>query len=110
MLKIGKLNNCLAICDLSGSKSGTPVEVSVALGLLISESSEDPWKGKLKEHQKIKRLFVFSDIEFNQASRKQRYQNNEVPENEWETDYGVIQQKFRAKGYRKVPEILFWNL
>lgn len=39
----GKLTNCIAICDVSGSMSGTPMEVSVALGLLVSELSEKPW-------------------------------------------------------------------
>lgn len=45
--KKGKLTNCMAICDVSGSMSGIPMEVSVALGLLISELSEEPWKGQL---------------------------------------------------------------
>ncbi|KAK4367114.1 hypothetical protein RND71_014994 [Anisodus tanguticus] len=125
LAKKGKLTNCHAICDVSGSMSGTPMEVSVALGLLISEPSEEPWKGKLitfshnpefhikvfdkilevavkgklNEGQMIKRLFVFSDMEFDQASR--------TP---WETDYQVIQRKFKEKGYYRVPEIVFWNL
>ncbi|KAI4336528.1 hypothetical protein L6164_015044 [Bauhinia variegata] len=47
MLKKGKLKNCLAICDVSGSMSGIPMEVSVALGVLVSELSEEPWKGKV---------------------------------------------------------------
>ncbi|KAI3854459.1 hypothetical protein MKW92_010084 [Papaver armeniacum] len=163
--KIGKLNDCLAVCDVSDSMNGTPMEVCVALGLLISELSKNPWKGKvitfstnpqihkikgdslisktgfirkmdwggstdfqkvfdqilqvavqgkLKENQMIKRLFVFSDMEFNQASRKADYweqmENGSAEENEWETDYRVIQKKFRAAGYKKVPEIVFWNL
>ncbi|WMV47986.1 hypothetical protein MTR67_041371 [Solanum verrucosum] len=36
LAKKGKLTNCMAICDVSGSMNGTPMEVSVALGLLIS--------------------------------------------------------------------------
>ncbi|KAM7488260.1 hypothetical protein LguiB_025744 [Lonicera macranthoides] len=150
LAKKGKLTNCMAICDVSGSMEGTPMEVSVALGLLISELSEEPWKGKLitfsanpqlqiitgnslksktkcikrmdwnmntnfqrvfnrilevavegklREDQMIKRLFVFSDMEFDQASK-----------NDWETDYKVIKRKFKKKGYKKVPEIVFWNL
>ncbi|OVA17402.1 protein of unknown function DUF2828 [Macleaya cordata] len=146
----GKLRDCMAICDVSGSMMGTPMEVCVALGLLISDMSEDPWKGKLitfstnpqlhkiqgdnlrsktnfvrrmewqlstdfqkvfdlilgvavngnlKDDQMIKRLFVFSDMEFDQASK-----------NDWETDYQAIQRKFREKGYMSVPEIVFWNL
>ncbi|KAL8493447.1 hypothetical protein ACS0TY_024599 [Phlomoides rotata] len=47
MAKKGTLNNCLAICDVSGSMSGIPMEVSVALGVLVSELSEEPWKGRL---------------------------------------------------------------
>ena len=45
MTKKGKLTNCIAVCDVSGSMNGTPMEVSVALGLLVSELSEEPWKG-----------------------------------------------------------------
>lgn len=147
----GKLRNCLAICDVSGSMFGLPMEVSVALGVLVSELSEEPWKGKLitfsanpklqmvmgknlksktdfvrnmewgmntnfqkvfdlilqvaeqgnlKPDQMIKKLFVFSDMEFDQAS--------ETP---WETDYQAIVRKFREKGYDNcMPEIIFWNL
>ncbi|XP_057806519.1 uncharacterized protein LOC131021375 [Salvia miltiorrhiza] len=151
MAKVGKLSNCLAICDVSGSMYGIPMEVSVALGVLVSELSEEPWKGKLitfsanpqlqrvrgeslkektefvrrmewggntdfqkvfdmilkvavkgklKAEEMIKRLFVFSDMEFDQASM-----------NPWETDYEAIVRKYRKKGYGEcVPEIVFWNL
>jgi hypothetical protein len=151
LLKKGKMKNCLAVCDVSGSMYGTPMEVSVALGLLVSELSEEPWKGKvitfsaeprlhvikgdnlksktefvrymdwgfntdfqkvfdrildvavngnLKEDQMIKRIFVFSDMEFDEASA-----------NSWETDYQAITRKYSEKGYGSaVPQIVFWNL
>ncbi|KAF5741203.1 hypothetical protein HS088_TW10G00198 [Tripterygium wilfordii] len=151
LLQKGNLSNCMAVCDVSGSMSGIPMEVSVALGVLVSELAEEPWKGKLitfsespelqkvegeslrdktnfvrsmawgmntnfqkvfdlilqvavtgnlKEKQMIKRLFVFSDMEFDQASA-----------NPWETDYQVIVKKFTLQGYGSaVPEIVFWNL
>ncbi|KAK1362509.1 GPI inositol-deacylase PGAP1-like protein [Heracleum sosnowskyi] len=149
MTKNGKLTNCIAVCDVSGSMEGTPMEVSVALGLLVSELSEEPWKGQvitfseepqlhiikgntlkekcqfvknmhwqmntdfqkvfdrileiavtaqLSQEQMIKTVFVFSDMEFDQASL-----------NPWKTDYKVIKKKFKKSGYR-VPEIVFWNL
>ncbi|CAI0439002.1 unnamed protein product [Linum tenue] len=152
MAKIGKLKNCIAVCDVSGSMSGEPMEVCVALGLLISELSEDPWKGKVitfdsnpqlnviegesllektdfirmmnwggstdfqkvfdrilatavrngaSEEQMVNKVFVFSDMELNQASSH---------DEGWETDYEAIQRKFRAKGFSRVPEIVFWNL
>ena len=119
MLKQGNMNNCLAVCDVSASMGGTPMEVSVALGLLVSELSEEPLEGKvitfsqnpqlhlikgddlsskckfvrrmewgmntdfqkvfdlllqvavngnLKPEHMIKRIFVFSDMEFDEAS------------------------------------------
>ncbi|KAL0344940.1 UNVERIFIED_CONTAM: hypothetical protein Sradi_4325300 [Sesamum radiatum] len=151
MSRKGKLNNCLAVSDVSGSMSGIPMNVAIALGMLVSELCEEPWKGKiitfssdpqlhaiegdslreksefvrcmdwgmstnfqkvfdvilevavkgnLPTDRMIKRLFVFSDMEFDQAS--------EVP---WETDYQAIVRKFTEKGYGDcIPEIVFWNL
>lgn len=197
LAKKGKLTNCIAVCDVSGSMSGIPMEVSVALGLLVSELSEEPWKGKvitfsenpelhliqgdtlkaktefvrkmdwggntdfqkvfdqilsvavegkLSEDQLIKRIFVFSDMEFDDASghntkywnqiyssdndedgeneekweekikkreeRLQEWEKNQkaILQREWETDYEVIQRKYRDSGYNRVPEIVFWNL
>ncbi|GER26077.1 hypothetical protein STAS_01692 [Striga asiatica] len=133
LAKKGKMSNCLAICDVSGSMMGVPMEVSVALGVLVSELSEEPWKvavaGKLKPDEMIKRLLVFSDMEFDEASghRSMAYyyqpaygaygaygtpMNNQpaygaygaygTPMNKgstWETDYEVIVRKFGEKGY-----------
>ncbi|KAK6781028.1 hypothetical protein RDI58_023212 [Solanum bulbocastanum] len=58
LAKKGKLTNCMAICDASGSMSGTPMEVSVALGRLISQLSEEPWKGKLITFSKTQEFHV----------------------------------------------------
>lgn len=118
------------------------MEVCVALGLLVSELSEEPWKGQvitfsenpqlhiikgntlkekcefvkrmqwnmntnfqqvfdrileiavtaqLSQEEMIKTVFVFGDMEFDQASL-----------NPWKTDYKVIKKKFKKSGY-KVP-------
>nr|CAD1839396.1 unnamed protein product [Ananas comosus var. bracteatus] len=45
LLARGKLCNCIAVCDVFGSMSGEPMDVVVALGLLVSELNEEPWKG-----------------------------------------------------------------
>nr|AAZ52775.1 hypothetical protein At5g43390 [Arabidopsis thaliana] len=174
LAKKGKLKNSLAICDVSGSMAGTPMNVCIALGLLVSELNEEPWKGKvitfsenpqlhvvtgsslrektkfvremdfgintdfqkvfdrilevavennLTDEQMIKRLFVFSDMEFDDArvdshSEMSDYASNlesdyeSVPESfeKWETDYEVVQRKYKEKGFQNVPEIVFWNL
>lgn len=38
--KLGSLDNSLIVCDVSGSMTGTPMSVSIALGLLISEVTQ----------------------------------------------------------------------
>uniref|UniRef100_A0A452ZN20 TROVE domain-containing protein n=1 Tax=Aegilops tauschii subsp. strangulata TaxID=200361 RepID=A0A452ZN20_AEGTS len=43
----GSLRNCISVCDVSLSMSGTPMEVCIALGVLTSELSEEPWAGKV---------------------------------------------------------------
>ena len=196
LLKKGKLSNCIAVCDVSGSMNGEPMNVCVALGLMISELSEDPWKGQvitfdtnptiqmvqgdslsertqfirnmkwggstnfqavfdqilgvavqadLTEDQLIQKVFVFSDMEFDQASghhgyggyysmdddssdmdsdesesdvNVRRQRRNEARQQReaslrrsgWETDYEVIQRKFREKGYNKVLRLCFETL
>ncbi|KAF3501619.1 hypothetical protein F2Q69_00044956 [Brassica cretica] len=167
--KKGSLTSCVAISDVSGSMAGDPMEVSVALGLLISELTEEPWRGKmitfsgdpelqvvegddlraktrfvrrmkwgmntdfqkvfdlilkvavdgkLKPEEMIKRVFVFSDMEFDQAASsssvscygtRQTYNTRDA--NTWESDYEAIARKYREAGYGDVvPEIVFWNL
>ncbi|XP_074381724.1 uncharacterized protein LOC141723737 [Apium graveolens] len=149
MLDKGKLSNSIAVCDVSAYITALPKNVTLGLGLLLSELSEGPWKGqvitfsqnpqlhliqgnsllekckffdslqygpntnfrrvfdqilnvalvaKLSKEEMIKRVFVFSHMEFNQASQ-----------NKWETDYQAIKKKFKKNGY-DVPEILFWNV
>ncbi|KAL6874120.1 hypothetical protein ACP4OV_014202 [Aristida adscensionis] len=147
----GKLNNCIAVCDVSGSMDGLPMDVCVALGLLLSELSDEPWHhrvitfsarpqlhlisgetlwektnfiremhwdmntdfqavfdnllrvavaGNLPPERMVRKVFVFSDMEFDQASSRP-----------WETDYEAITRKFTEAGYGDaVPEIVFWNL
>ena len=164
--KKGKMKNSLAVCDVSGSMEGVPMEVCVALGLLVSELNEEPWKGKvitfsenpqlhlvtgsslrektefvremdwgmntdfqkvfdrilevavennLTNDQMIKRLFVFSDMEFDSAVQTEDSDYYSSPYEEqskkkWETDYEVVQRKYKENGFENVPEIVFWNL
>lgn len=45
--KAGRLENCIAVCDVSGIMRGTPMKVCIALGILVSELTKDPWKGEV---------------------------------------------------------------
>ncbi|KAF9607097.1 hypothetical protein IFM89_032213 [Coptis chinensis] len=109
----GKLQNCIAVCDVSGSMSGEPMEVCVALGLLLSELSEHPWNGQkvtgnLDKDKMIKKVFIFSDMEFDTARGGYGYYRQQAASG-WDTDYEVIKRKFEERGYT-VPQIVFWNL
>ncbi|KAK3134137.1 hypothetical protein QOZ80_6AG0545420 [Eleusine coracana subsp. coracana] len=134
----GALRNCVAVCDVSGSMSGQPMEVCVALGVLVAELSEAPWSGRvitfssrpeihevrgetlrekmrfvktmdwgantnfqavfdriletavaarLAPEKMVRTVFVFSDMEFDQAGGRR-----------WETDYQVICRSFGRPG------------
>ncbi|CAI0457895.1 unnamed protein product [Linum tenue] len=107
MSKKGKLSNCLAVCDVSGSMSGTPMEVCVALGLLVSELSEEPWKGKVITFSEKPELHL---VQGETLQEKTEFIRRMEWPRSWETDYQAIQRKFGEKGYSRVPEIVFWNL
>lgn len=62
----------LPVCDVSGSMSGTPMEVSVALGCYISERNEGPFKDAFITFSERPQLQILSgDIisRFNQLRR-----------------------------------------
>lgn len=71
-------------------------------------------KNGLKQEDMIKRLFIFSDMQFDDSTRDvYAYVNNpratEAPAAEWETNHDVIEKAFKAAGY-ELPEIVYWNL
>jgi len=43
--KVGMLESALAVCDVSGSMSGDPMNVAIALSLLIADLSKPPFDG-----------------------------------------------------------------
>ncbi|CAI5952609.1 unnamed protein product [Closterium sp. NIES-64] len=148
----GSFGNSMAVCDVSGSMAGIPMEVAIALSLLVSEVSSEPWKNHLitfsaqptihrvqgetlvervrrTQHMDwgyntnfqavfdlllsraqqfqldpadmVQRLYVFSDMQFDEAGR--------ASEGDWETDHEAIVRKYTAAGY-PVPQIVYWNL
>lgn len=136
----GAFKGSICVCDVSGSMSGTPMEVAVALGLLglyenkVITFSEIPQlhhipDGSLYEQvrniskmswgmstnfervmdlilglscrqkgDEIKRVFVFSDMQFNMA-----FQNASG------THFQILSEKFKQAG-QEMPQIIFWNL
>lgn len=160
----GTLDNCLAVCDVSGSMGSLfspssppqPIFPAVALTLVLSELARPPFAhafvsfsafpqfvqldgtqplaAKLgtianadwgmntafdrvfldlllplaKAHQvppeqMIKRLFVFSDMQFDEAH------GASTDGGAWDTTHDVVERAFREAGY-ELPEIVYWNL
>ncbi|KAJ7058183.1 hypothetical protein C8F01DRAFT_990941 [Mycena amicta] len=162
----GRLENSLAICDVSGSM-GTfgydasytqPIYPALALSLILSRLAKPPFsqgfitfsaspefvrlkedlslydtistmtrsawgmntdlekvflglilplakQHKVSNGDMIKRLFIFSDMQFDQGT-VQYYCPGETP---WETNYDRIERAFKDAGY-DTPEIVYWNL
>jgi hypothetical protein len=146
---LGTFSNSLAICDVSGSMEGVPMEVSIALGILVSSCSIEPFNDilitfseqptfidlsssntliekvhkvskmnwgmntdfekvfkmileKAKSHKLAqdvmpKTLYVFSDMQFDEADNNTR------------TNFENIKQLYANSGYT-MPQLVFWNL
>ena len=157
----GTLENCVAVCDVSGSMAypifsdkTCPMDSAIGLSLLLAEVAQPPFQGvfitfsetptvekvdasrsfsekvsalqssswggstdfvsvfrdlilpmatknKLKQEDMVKRIFVFSDMQFDQAETR--------GEGRWDTAYEAIEKMYREAGY-KLPELVFWNL
>jgi Domain of unknown function (DUF2828) len=55
---------------------------------------------KLKQEDMVKQVFVFSDMQFNQASSHS---------NRWYSSFERIEKHYRKAGY-EMPTLIFWNL
>jgi hypothetical protein len=143
----GYSERVLPVCDVSGSMTGLPMDVSVSLGCYISEKnqsifkdafvtfSEEPELNYLKgniiqrfqqlrtakwgfttnlqavfdlilraakrenllETEMPTKLLIISDMEFNEATKKQ------------DTNLDEIRKRYLESGYQ-LPEIVFWNV
>ncbi|KAF5987035.1 hypothetical protein FCOIX_1212 [Fusarium coicis] len=84
--------------------------VSVFEELILPMALEN----KLKQEDMIKRVFVFSDMQFNQASSSNSHYNRPWDykgrsSSSWSTSFERIKAKFEKAGY-ELPELVFWNL
>ncbi|KAH7922572.1 hypothetical protein BV22DRAFT_1197329 [Leucogyrophana mollusca] len=171
----GELDNCIAVCDVSGSMGSisyfqrsrshlanskfnvNPIGPAISLSLLIARLAKPPfndgfitfssrpqfvtlnpelglrdtvaamsrahWEGntdfdavflnlllplalknEVAKENMIKRIFVFSDMQFDSARRKTS-QNTA----EWETNHDVIERAYLEAGY-DMPEIVYWDV
>ncbi|KAK7691516.1 hypothetical protein QCA50_004915 [Cerrena zonata] len=170
----GKLDNALAICDVSGSmgsitmsRSGDyvqPIAPAVALSLVLAQIAQPPFDNSfitfsshpqfvqidpswslgetidkisqadwgmntnyeavflklllplaiqhnIKPDDMIKRLFVFSDMQFDEScpSTAGYVREPEDAQIIWDTNHDVIEKAYKEAGY-EVPQIVYWNL
>jgi hypothetical protein len=154
LAQLGTMDSTIAICDVSGSMSGEPMEVAIALSLLLAQLSRPPFNrvvltfsadpaihvikegslidqvaslrnmdwgyntdlqkafgvileravtSKLAKEDMVKTMFIFSDMEFDEAVC-----GGSTP-TEIFTNYSVVKHNFEAAGY-ELPQIVFWNL
>lgn len=61
-------------------------------------------KNKVKPEDMIKRLFVFSDMQFDSARSDFNGRASD-----WETNHDVVEKAYKEAGY-EVPQIVYWDL
>ncbi|QRW16090.1 hypothetical protein RhiXN_04091 [Rhizoctonia solani] len=60
-------------------------------------------KNKVKPEDMVKRLFVFSDMQFDESL------SSSSNGNAWETTHDRVSKAFKEAGY-EIPEMVYWNL
>jgi hypothetical protein len=82
-----------------GSKWGMNTDLhAVFIRLLLPLAVQH----RVPQEEMIKRLFVFSDMQFDQA-------NSNSSSDTWQTNHDAIVRAYEDAGY-DVPEIVYWNL
>lgn len=160
----GREENGIAICDVSGSMSGQPMNAAVSMSAYIAERGKGPFKNHfitfssnpaLVEFEGVdiydkffrasnadwgcstnveaalelilntaiknnvlpedmpKRLYIFSDMEFNNCMTCGPAQTGRWGEGERITNidtlFETMAKRWSAKGY-ELPQVIFWNL
>ncbi|KAI3656491.1 hypothetical protein MP638_007422 [Amoeboaphelidium occidentale] len=59
--KSGTFQSAMAVCDVSGSMSGTPMDVCIALGLLLSDLVEEPFKNQIITFHEKPSIYTLPD-------------------------------------------------
>ncbi|KLJ12424.1 hypothetical protein EMPG_12542 [Blastomyces silverae] len=63
-------------------------------------------ENKVPPEDMVKTVFVFSDMQFDDARRDWDNEDGEVM---WETHHQIIEQEYRKHGY-EMPQMVYWNL
>ena len=155
----GEPENGIAVVDVSGSMSGTPMAAAVSLGAYIAEKSHGPFanhfitfssnpnfvefvgvdivdkfkrclradwgmntnieavfdlllsiakRKNVKPEDMPKRLYIFTDMEFDAATTSWSYGRRSDSINK-DTLFESIAKRWREAGY-EMPHLIFWNL
>ncbi|KAJ3282561.1 hypothetical protein HDU79_009851 [Rhizoclosmatium sp. JEL0117] len=56
--ELGDLSNVLVMSDVSGSMSGLPMQISIALGILVSQLTSEAWKGLVMTFESTPRFHM----------------------------------------------------
>ncbi|CAJ2502964.1 Uu.00g103580.m01.CDS01 [Anthostomella pinea] len=72
-------------------------------------------RNNLKQEDMVKRIFVFSDMQFDTAQARYAYSDGSWSQDEhedipcWSTSFEKIRGKYAEAGY-EMPDLVFWNL
>ncbi|PRQ22783.1 putative von Willebrand factor, type A [Rosa chinensis] len=106
----GKLRNCIAVCDIPESMRGTTNEtVCIAMGLLISELSEYPWKGKVFSFSDFPKLHKFEGENLrSKCEFMKQHMESAKKLNFGEIYDGVLEIAIKEKlGHHQIPQRIF---
>jgi hypothetical protein len=89
---------------IRGTPWGTSTDFVAVFEKLILPMAK---KQKLKQEEMVKQVFVFSDMQFNQADGCHNRKSSK--RERWSTSFERIQKAYKDAGY-EMPTLIFWNL
>ncbi|KDQ56469.1 hypothetical protein JAAARDRAFT_48320 [Jaapia argillacea MUCL 33604] len=90
------------IQDMSGADWGMNTDLHAVFVKLLLPLAV---KNKIPQEDMIKRLFIFSDMQFDSASTDVYHRGSA----NWETNHDSIAKAYREAGY-EMPQIVYWDL
>ncbi|KAH7312469.1 hypothetical protein B0I35DRAFT_437090 [Stachybotrys elegans] len=93
--------------DMVRSKWGMNTDFASVFTELILPMAQ---RHSLKQEDMVKRVFVFSDMHFDEAERVHHWDRSGTePSPSWSSSFERVKAEYKKAGY-EMPELIFWNL
>ncbi|MBO3356277.1 DUF2828 family protein [Clostridium perfringens] len=96
---------CEKVSNISNANWGMSTDIEATFDLILNTAI----KNKLKQEELPSKIFIISDMEFNQIENSGYYSWNRKQQRDDKTLFANLKNRFESNGY-KMPNLVFWNV